>query len=255
MPQIFPKAMNPIARAVILGLPVIAGGTGVSLAAFYRSQYATGAGETRPQPVAFSHAHHSGQLGIDCRYCHTSVEFSANANVPPTKTCMNCHQQIWQGADLLEPVRSSYKADAPIVWERVHNVPHYAYFNHSIHVSKGVGCVSCHGRMDQMNLTVQTQTLLMEWCLACHRAPENHLRPRSEVTSMTWTPDQPGPDGKKRVFTRDDLPNRGRLDGGRDNPLLGTERPTNQADLGALLKEEYRVRQQEVITNCSMCHR
>ncbi|MBA4063657.1 MAG: cytochrome C [Isosphaera sp.] len=259
MPQIFPKAMNPIARAVILGLPVIAGSTGVGLAAFYRSGYATGIGEIRPQPVAFSHAHHSGQLGIDCRYCHTTVEYSHFANVPPTKTCMNCHQQIWQGADMLDPVRKSYKEGTAIPWERVHNVPHYAYFNHSIHVAKGVGCVSCHGRMDQMNLTVQTQTLLMEWCLACHREPEKHLRPRTEVTSMTYTPDQKGPDGNRKRFTRDDLPNRGRLvdDKGRvtDNPLLGTERPDTQAEMGALLKEEYRVRNAVVLTNCSMCHR
>jgi NAD-dependent SIR2 family protein deacetylase len=146
----------------------------------------------RPQPVAFSHAHHVGQLGIHCLYCHTSVEKAGFANIPPTKTCMNCHQQIWQGADLLEPVRNSYKEDKPIEWLRVHNLPHYAYFNHSIHVAKGVGCQTCHGRLDQQNLTQQVSTLLMEWCIACHRNPEVHLRPRTEVFNMTYDVTKPG---------------------------------------------------------------
>lgn len=260
MPQIFPKALNPVARAVILGVPLIAVTTGIGLAAFFRSSYATGVGETPPQPVAFSHAHHVGQLGIDCRYCHTSVENSHFANVPPTKTCMNCHQQIWQGADLLEPVRSSYRDNKPIEWNRVHNLPHYAYFNHSIHVAKGVGCVSCHGRLDQMNLTGQANTLLMEWCVNCHREPEKHLRPKTEVTSMTWTPATRTADGKPPVWTRADLPHMGRLldENGRarqDNPLLGTERPMNQKDLGKVLKEQYNVRDAVTMTNCSMCHR
>ena len=203
MPQIFPKALNPVARALILGVPVLAASTGIGLAAFFRSSYATGVGDTPPQPVAFSHAHHVGQLGIDCRYCHTTVESSHFANVPPTKTCMNCHQQIWQGADMLRPVREAY--DPPqdensrkytVEWNRVYNLPHYAYFNHSIHVAKGVGCVSCHCRMDEQNLTMQHSTLLMEWCIACHREPEKHLRPRSEVASTSaWRLERPGTSG------------------------------------------------------------
>ncbi|MCI0701068.1 MAG: cytochrome c family protein [Planctomycetia bacterium] len=232
MPQIFPKAINPIAKMLVLGFPLLAGLTGVTGAAFYRSSYATGVDETPPQPVAFSHAHHVGQLGIHCVYCHTSVETSGFANVPPTKTCMNCHQQIWQGADLLEPVRESYKTDKPIEWNRVHNLPHYAYFNHSIHVNKGVGCVSCHGRLDQMNLTGQASTLLMEWCIACHREPEKHLRPKEEIFNMTWTPAQ------KTIDPKD-----------------GQPYPTNQKELGLLLKERYRVRDAVTLTNCSMCHR
>jgi len=232
MPQIFPKALNPIARAIILGLPLIAGSTGVGLAAFFRSSYATGMNETVAQPVAFSHGHHVGQLGIDCRYCHTTVESSHFANVPPTKTCMNCHQQIWQGADMLEPVRNSYKTNRPIEWARVNNLPHYAYFNHSIHVAKGVGCVSCHGQMDQGNLATQSATLLMEWCIACHRAPEKNLRPRSEVTSMTWHPSK-----------------------GAMNPKTGEPYPTNQKELGALLKVDNKIRDPVTLTNCSMCHR
>jgi hypothetical protein len=231
MPQIFPKAFNPVARIIIIGLPILAGSTGVAGAAFYRSTYATGVWETPPQPVAFSHAHHVGQLGIDCRYCHTSVETSSFANVPPTKTCMNCHQQIWQGADLLAPVRDSYRENTAIAWNRVYNLPGYVYFNHSIHVAKGVGCAYCHGRIDQQNLTMQASTLLMEWCIACHRAPENHLRPKEEVTSMTYTPEKAGADSD------------------------GTPYPKNQKDLGLLLKKKYNVRDAVTLTSCSMCHR
>ena len=228
MPQIFPKALNPIAKMIVLGLPLLAGTAGITGAAFYRSSYATGIHEIVPQPVAFSHAHHVGQLGIHCAYCHTSVEKSGFANVPPTKTCMNCHQQIWQGADMLEEVRNSYKTNKPIEWNRVHNLPHYAYFNHSIHVAKGVGCVSCHGRLDQMNLTMQNSTLLMEWCIACHRTPEKHLRPQEEVFNMQWDASQ-----KKHE------------DG----------RPYTQLELGKELKEKYKVRDAVTLTNCSMCHR
>ena len=229
MPQIFPKALNPIGRIIVIGLPILAASTGVAAAAFYRSSYATGVNEVPPQPVAFSHAHHVGQLGIDCRYCHTTVESSGFANVPATKTCMNCHQQIWQGADLLAPVRESFKLDKPIEWNRVNNLPHYVYFNHSIHVAKGVGCASCHGRLDEMNLTMQAKTLLMEWCIACHRAPENHLRPKEEVTSMTYTPEK---------YTE--------AHGGASK---------TQKELGLELKKEYKVRDAITMTSCSMCHR
>jgi hypothetical protein len=254
MPQIFPKALNPIARVIILGFPLLAGSTGVGLAAFYRSSYATGVGETPPQPVAFSHAHHVGQLGIDCRYCHNSVERSGFANVPPSKTCMNCHQQIYQGANILQPVRDSYENNTPIEWNRVYNLPHYAYFNHSIHVAKGVGCASCHGRMDQQNLTLQHSTLLMEWCINCHREPEKHLRPRSEITSMLYAPGNTE-NGKPAVWKHEDFPHFGKLADGSRNPLIGKERPTNQKQLGEMLKEEYKVRDKITLTNCSMCHR
>ena len=253
MPQIFHKAANPVSKFLLVALPIAFGGTGVGLAAFFRSSYATGVDEVVPQPVAFSHAHHVGQLGIDCRYCHTSVEDSHFAGIPPTKTCMNCHQQMWTGADLLGPVRESYAADKPIVWNRVHNVPHYAYFNHSIHVAKGVGCQSCHGNVDQMNLTFQSKTLLMEWCIACHRSPEQNLRPKSEAFSMTWTPGTPG------KWKPGDFPHGGMVadDHGHQtlHPLIGQDRPTNQAELGNLLKKEYAVRDPVTLTSCSMCHR
>jgi hypothetical protein len=253
MPQIFPKAVNPITKLLVLALPMGFGATGVGLAAFYRSSYATGRDEVVPQPVNFSHAHHVGQLGIDCRYCHDSVEDSHFAGIPPTKTCMNCHQQIWTGADLLAPVRESYKNDVPLEWNRVHNVPHYAYFNHSIHVAKGVGCQSCHGNVDQMNLTFQSKTLLMEWCINCHRNPEGNLRPKSEAFSMTWTPGTPG------KWKPGDFPNGGMVndDHGHQtpHPLIGQDRPTTQSELGNLLKKEYAVRDPVTLTSCSMCHR
>jgi hypothetical protein len=235
----------------------------VGLAAFYRSSYATGREEVVPQPVAFSHEHHVGQLGIHCQYCHTSVEESHFANIPPTQTCVNCHQQMWHGSDMLAPVRESYRTERPIVWNRVHNVPHYAYFNHSIHVAKGVGCQSCHGQIDKMNLTFQSSTLLMEWCINCHRNPHEQLRPNSEIYSMTWAPGRLV-DGRPQVWVREDFPNWGKVknpDGtdGADTKwvaeLLGKPRPTTQRELGAVLREMYDIRDQVTLTGCSMCHR
>jgi hypothetical protein len=233
MPQVFPKLLNPVARLSILAIPVLASGAGVSLAAFYRSDYTTGRNEVVEQPVPFSHLHHVSQLGIDCRYCHTSVEHSANAGIPPTKTCINCHQQMWVGAEMLDPVRKSYNTDTPIAWNKVHNVPHYTYFNHSIHVGKGVGCYSCHDRIDQMPLVKQSKTLLMEWCLDCHRNPEQHLRPKSEIFNIGWKPADGTVDTDGEVF----------------------KPGTTQSELGRQLKDKYKIRGQEVLTNCSMCHR
>ena len=132
----------------------------------------------REQPIPFSHAHHVGGLGIDCRYCHTSVETSSFAGIPPTKTCMNCHSQIWSTSPTLEPVRESFRTGVSIQWTRVNDLPDYVYFNHSIHVNKGIGCESCHGRVDRMPLTWQENSLQMDWCLDCHRDPGKHIRPR-----------------------------------------------------------------------------
>ncbi len=229
MPQVFPKSFNVLTRVLVLGLPLLAAGGGVAGAVFYRSDYTTGAREVVEQPVPFSHKHHVSQLGIDCRYCHTAYEVSANAGMPPTKTCMNCHQQMWTSADILAPVRDGYALNKPIVWTKVHNVPDYTYFNHSIHVAKGVGCVSCHGQIDEMALVFQSKTLLMEWCLDCHRNPERHLRPTSEVTNMKFSPAQV------------------------KNPA--TDQPHTQASLGAALKEAHNVRGPQVLSNCSICHR
>lgn len=236
MPQVFPKSMNPISRIMLLSIPVIAASTGVGLAAFFRSDYTTGRNEIVDQPIPFSHLHHVSELGIDCRYCHTGVETSAHAGVPPTKTCMNCHQQVWNGADILDPLRKSYATDTPIAWTKVHNTPHYTYFNHSIHVSKGVGCVSCHERIDQMALVRQSKTLLMEWCLDCHRHPEKNLRPKSEVFNLGWTPGEGTVD----------------LDGEVFGPKTDT---STQAEIGRILKVKYHVRDDKTLTNCSICHR
>lgn len=232
MAQIFHRSMNSVGKVLVLGAPLMFAATALGLAAFYRSGYATGMNEIVEQPVPFSHMHHVGQLGIDCRYCHNSVEVAGYAGIPPTKVCMNCHQQIWTGAELLEPVRESYKLDKPIVWNRVHNLPHYAYFNHSIHIAKGVGCVECHGQVDQMALTFQTKTLLMEWCVKCHREPDKHLRPVEEVTSMTWKSDH------KTI-----------------NPKTGEEYPTDPGELAKMLKQNHGVRDALTMTSCSMCHR
>ena len=186
------------------------------LALLNRSSYVTEAGVAREQPVPFSHKHHAGELGIDCRYCHTSVERTASAGIPATQTCMNCHAQIWVDSPMLEPVRASYRTDTSIHWWRVHDLPDYVYFNHSIHVQKGVGCATCHGRVDQMNLTWQESSLQMEWCLDCHRHPERYVRPREEVFNMAWEP------------------------------------PSNQLEMGRELMRAYKI---QSLTDCYTCHR
>lgn len=193
MSQIFHPSTNTLSRLTLFGALFAVGGLLYGLAVLNRSSYMTQAQVAREQPVPFSHKHHVGELGLDCRYCHTSVEVSRNAGFPPTQTCMNCHAQIWAQSPTLEPVRSSFRTGASIEWTKVYDLPDFVYFNHSIHIAKGVGCVSCHGRVDLMNLTYQQPSLQMEWCLQCHRNPEPYLRPRSEVFSMTWQPpaDQP----------------------------------------------------------------
>ena len=246
MAQVFPKAMNVLARVSLLAIPLLAAGGGVTLAALVRSPYITGADGPIEQPIPFSHKHHVAELGIDCKYCHTAVYDGANAGLPPTKTCMNCHQQIWQGADILAPARDSYNRGIPIAWTKVHNVPHYTYFNHSIHVNKGVGCVSCHGQIDQQPLVQQSKTLYMEWCLDCHRNPEKHLRPVSEVQNMRFSAvgyvgPMYGPEGKVV------------LDESTHEPR--TKEYKSQLELGKDLKKVHMVRDKEVITNCSICHR
>lgn len=184
-----------------------------------RSSYLTNRYLERPQPVQFSHKHHVGDDGIDCRYCHTSVETAASAGIPPTQTCMNCHSQLWADSPYLEPVRASYRDNEPILWERVHDLPGYVYFNHSIHVAKGVGCSTCHGQIDEMPAVYQENTLQMEWCLSCHRNPEQFIRPKSEIYNMDW----------------------------KDSNLTAEQR--------ADLKEQYKIRSRQLLTSCSTCHR
>jgi hypothetical protein len=186
MAQIFDRSSNALARAslVFTGLIVIA--LGVTLDMLQRSPWVTRQGQRPDQPVPFSHKHHVQGLGIQCQYCHVSVENSSYAGIPPTKTCMNCHAQIWTNAQLLEPVRQSWATGQSLAWIKVHDLPDYVYFNHEIHVSKGIGCASCHGRVDQMPLMYAENTLQMEWCLDCHRNPAKNLRPTSEIYNMAW---------------------------------------------------------------------
>src|SRR6266700_19826 len=196
MAQIFDRSSNALARMslVLSGLIIIA--LGVTLDQLQRSPWVTRHGQRPNQPVPFSQKHHVEGLGLQCQYCHTQVEKAAYAGIPPTKTCINCHAQIWTNADLLEPVRQSWATGASIQWIRVHDLPDYVYFNHEIHVNKGIGCASCHGRVDEMPLMYQQNTLQMEWCLNCHRNPAVNLRPTSEIYNMAWA----GPSSDKPVW-------------------------------------------------------
>jgi hypothetical protein len=196
MAQVFDRSSNALARAslVLTGLIVI--GLGVALDQLQRSPWVTRQGQRPDQPVPFSHKHHVEGLGLQCQYCHVSVEKSSYAGIPPTKTCMNCHSQIWTNAQLLEPVRDSWATGRSINWIRVHDLPDYVYFNHEIHVNKGIGCASCHGRVDEMPLMYAENTLQMEWCLNCHRNPVKNLRPTSEIYNMAWA----GPSTDKPVW-------------------------------------------------------
>lgn len=192
VPQVFHRSTNTIARVSIFGALIVVGAGFFALDLLNRSPYVTQAGIAHEQPVPFSHRHHAGELGIDCRYCHTTVETTGKAGIPPTQTCMNCHKQIWSDSPTLEPVRASFRTDVSIPWIKVHDLPDFVYFNHSVHVAKGVGCETCHGRVDRMNLTWQQNSLQMEWCLDCHRNPERYVRPKEEVFTMGWQP--PGGD-------------------------------------------------------------
>lgn len=216
MAQIFHRSTNTISRVSIYGSVVLIAVLGYAADVVTETSYVTEVHNARPQPVPFSHKHHVGELGLDCRYCHTSVEVSSSAGMPPTQTCMSCHSQIWTNASMLEPVRASLRDSTPIAWTRVNALPDFVYFNHSIHVAKGVGCTTCHGPIAEMNITWRAQTLYMRWCLECHNAPEKYLRPRSEVFNASYEP------------------------------------PPDQEALGLRLMKEYKVQR---LTNCTTCHR
>ena len=232
MPQIFHRSANTLSRATIFGAVFVIAALGLVGYEVQGSPYVTYAGVRKPQPVPFSHQHHVAGLGIDCRYCHTSVETSSFAGIPPTKTCMNCHSQIWTNAQLLEPVRASYGSGQSLQWTRVNQLPDFVFFNHSIHVTKGVGCNTCHGPVDQMPLMYQRESLQMEWCIGCHREPENHLRPREQVFNMRYQP----PTSAHPVV----------MDG---------QGYTDQNELGTALVKKYNVRSVRDITSCNTCHR
>ena len=185
MAQTFHPSMNTIARVSIFGAVFI--GTAIlSLPMILmRTPYMTEVGVVRDQPVPFSHKHHVGDIGLDCRYCHTSVEESSFAGIPPTKTCMNCHSQLFTDSAMLEPVRDSMQTGKPLQWTRVHDVPDYAYFNHSIHIHKGIACTKCHGQVNEMPLMWREKSLHMGWCLECHQQPELYVGKRADVFKMT----------------------------------------------------------------------
>ncbi len=202
MGQIFHRGSNNVAKASIIVAIVFGGVAFYSYTQIARSSYFTNQGLERPQPVQFSHKHHVGDDGIDCRYCHTSVETAASAGLPPTQTCMNCHSQLWSDSPYLEPIRASYRDNKPLEWTRVHDLPGFVYFNHSIHVAKGVGCASCHGDVANMPSVYQENTLQMEWCLACHRDPAPNIRPESEIFNTSWNPDDITPEQEKEVAAK-----------------------------------------------------
>ena len=181
MPQLFSRSADMMLQAVLIGGILLVTLLFSALFAVVRSPDITNQNVTIEQTVPFSHQHHVGDIGIDCRYCHQSVETSAIAGVPPTQVCMNCHRELWNQSEMLAPVRESWETGQPLVWNRVHDLPDYVYFNHSIHIHKGIGCYECHGEVDQMRLTRQAEPLTMHWCLDCHRNPEAHVRPRSLV--------------------------------------------------------------------------
>lgn len=196
MAALFPRWSNTVARltaGTLLATPIVGIG---ALMLYVRTPLVTGQAHPVEQPVEFDHRHHVGDEGIDCRYCHTTVESGPSAGIPSTSLCMSCHNQIWNKSPLTQVVRSHYFSDRPIPWNRVHNLPDFVYFNHAIHVNKGVGCSTCHGRVDQMAAVEQVAPLTMSWCLECHRAPEQHLRPLDQITSMTWEPSANPDEGK-----------------------------------------------------------
>jgi hypothetical protein len=216
MAQIFHRSSNSLAKVSIVSAVLLAGGVVWAAYKIDQGSFVTEVGLPRAQPVPFSHKHHVQDDGIDCRYCHTSVEVSAVAGIPPTETCMSCHSQIWANAEMLEPVRASFRTGQSLEWTRVHDLPDFVYFNHSIHVNKGIGCSTCHGRVDRMPLMYKVNTLYMQWCLECHRAPERYVRPRNKVFDMVY------------------------------------EAPADQMELGRRLVAEYKIQK---LTDCVTCHR
>ncbi|HEY5574662.1 MAG TPA: cytochrome c3 family protein [Anaerolineales bacterium] len=219
MPQIFHPSTNVISKVSIFGAIFFIAAFAWVLTQIFRSPYATNVDVPIEQPIPFSHDHHVAGLGIDCRYCHSSVEESRFADIPPTHTCMTCHVQIWADSPVLEPVRSSFDTGEPIQWVRVYDLADFVYFDHSIHLTKGVGCETCHGRVDRMPLTWKAHTLYMDWCLECHREPERFVRPRDRVFEMGWEPAQ------------------------------------DQLTLGRQLVDEYEIAPAYRLDDCYVCHR
>ena len=229
MPQIFHPSTNTISRVSIYGSLVVLLVLSFALYGLSGSPYFTDVDVAKDQPVPFSHRHHAGELGIDCRYCHTSVENSSFAGLPPTQTCMSCHSKIWTNSAMLEPVRASYRSNKSLEWVRVNALPDFVYFNHSIHIHKGVGCTTCHGPIAEMALTWKANTLQMSWCTGCHREPEKYVRPRDQVFNARYKPPS------------------------KFHPVTAQGREyTDQGAMGAVLVKSYKV---QSLTNCTTCHR
>ena len=216
MPQIFHRSTNTLARFSIFGSGFLAAAVLAYVGVLARSPLETGVNQPVAQPIEFSHRHHVGDEGFDCRYCHTSAEQSAFAGMPSSATCMHCHSEIWAQSPKLELVRESVASDVPIAWNRVYDLPDFTYFDHRAHVTVGFGCETCHGRVDRMSLIWQAEPLLMTWCLDCHRDPAQYVRPREAVYVMGYEPHMA------------------------------------QAELGPQLVEEYGIEQK---TDCTICHR
>jgi hypothetical protein len=229
MAQLFHRSTNVVSKVTIVGLGLLLAGAATAGGLLVTSPYVNRTNVNVRQVVPFSHEHHVSGLGIDCRYCHTTVETSSFAGIPPTHTCMTCHSQVWTDAPMLEPVRSSYRTGEPLVWNRVNDVADFVYFNHSIHIQKGIGCVECHGRVDQMPLMRKGQTLTMSFCVNCHRDPSQYIRPKDKVFDMAWRPNQ----GTEEAPEAERLP---------------------QDELGPQLVKEYNVNVEQ-LTNCWVCHR
>lgn len=198
MAQLFPKWTNKLPTVAAIVVPILVAMV-ILLVWYYFSPKYTDVGYRPKQPVNYSHKLHAGDLGLDCRYCHTSVEVSRNANIPPTQTCMNCHKLIGTENEKLLPVRESWASGNPIEWIRVHKLPDFVYFDHSMHINAGVGCQSCHGNVAAMEVVEQKEPLSMGWCLECHRNPDMHLRPRDQITNTNWLPPAHQADFAKRV--------------------------------------------------------
>ena len=216
MAQLFHRSANSLAKVSLAGLGIVAGSILVAAYTLDRGSYITDVAVVKSQPVPFSHKHHVTDDGIDCRYCHTTVETSSFAGLPATEICMSCHSQIWTNAAILEPVRASFRTGESLSWTRVHDLPEFVYFNHSIHINKGIGCATCHGRVDQMPLMYKVNTLYMNWCVECHREPWKYVRPREQVFNMAYEP------------------------------------PANQEEFGKRLVKEYKI---QSLTDCWTCHR
>ena len=216
MAQIFRPSSNTVARVGIAVTLLLIVSTLAVAYIIDRGPWNTMVRIAPEQPIEFSHKHHVKDDGIDCRYCHTSVETSGYAGIPPTETCMSCHSQIWSNATVTAPIRESWATGKSIEWTRVHDLPDFVYFNHSIHLNKGIGCSTCHGQVNEMPLTYKVNTLNMNWCLNCHRQPERYIRPKSEVFNMDY------------------------------------QYPANQAELGKKLVAEYHAQK---LVDCVTCHR